>query len=150
MSSLFIKTDDQDNKLNGKSPLWKNGTNNKAVLIYYWVHVTGVGKQPRDVLERQQKPGQKKSPRFALNSWGLLQIGQSKYFPFSTDQPLHVVHIKHTCCLSVLHCIRAVKAGGVGEAVNRGLPQQKEDSADRTPTRGRLQLSRYTKVLHHG
>ena len=91
---------EKDNELNRRSPLWKNGTNIKAVFMYYWVveHVTEVSKQPHDVLERQQSQVRKHT--FCSGQLGLLLIGHGKYLAFGTDQPLPVVHIKHTYCLS--------------------------------------------------
>ena len=53
------------------------------------------------------------STHFALDSWGLLLIGQGKYLDFSTEQPLPVVRIKRTCCLSTLCYVRAAKSAGV-------------------------------------
>ncbi|MEQ2278095.1 hypothetical protein XENORESO_012554 [Xenotaenia resolanae] len=99
---------------------------------------------------RDNKARSEKSQRFALNSWGLLQIGQSKYLAFSTDQPLPVVHIKHTCCLSALRCVRAVKSARVGEAVNRGFPNRMRTLLREHPeyVMGRLLLSRDVKVLN--
>lgn len=60
------------------------------------------------------------STHFALDSWGLLLIGQGKYFAFSTEQPQPVVHIKHNRCLSALCYVRVAKSAG--ECVNREIP----------------------------
>lgn len=51
-----------------------------------------------------------KNTHFALDSWVPLLIGQGKHFAFSTEQPLPVVHIKRTRCLSKLCYVRAAES----------------------------------------
>lgn len=89
LSCFYINKFSLNNEVNGKSLLWENGTNNKAVFIYYWgvEHVTGWVNKPM-MFWRDNKA------RLAVDSWGLLLIGQGKYLAFSAEQ--RVVQIKRT------------------------------------------------------
>lgn len=76
--------------------------------------VTGVGKHSPMMFWRDNK-AMSESVRFAPDSWGLLLIGQGKYFACATEQPRPVVHIKHERCLSALCYVSAVKSARAGD-----------------------------------
>lgn len=90
------------------------------------------------------------STHFALDSWGLLLIGQGKYFAFSGEQPRPVVHIKPNWCLSALCYVRVEKSARAGEGVNRDTPSRlRAGQRQHPPIRSRTHTLRPTHTLSH-
>lgn len=76
----------------------------RSYIIEWWSMSQGWVNSP--MMFWRDNKARSESTHFALDSWGLLLIGQGKYFAFSREQPLPVVHIKRPGLLSALCHVR--------------------------------------------